>query len=280
MNQTNLPTIMAVHAHPDDESISTGGLLAKYAALGIHTVVVYGTRGEAGDILNPDFIPPSPKMEITDIRKIELDRALKVLRVGSVFYLGYRDSGMQGTPQNRHPRAFAQADLEEATGKLVRIIRQTRPQVIVTYNERGIYGHPDHIMANQVTRQAFETAGDRDFNDGGSLPPWRPAKLYYTAISRTRLRLMAQLARDRGERPEFNPDLLGTPDEKITTVIDVREFLDQKFKALFSHQSQIGPKSFFRRVPEEWKEEAFGYEHFECVRGCTSKNETDLFQDL
>ena len=122
-------------------------------------------------------------MEIKEIRKIELDRALKVLRVGSSFFLGYRDSGMAGTPANRHPQAFAQADLEEATEKLVRIIRQTSPQVMVTYNEKGTYGHPDHIMANRVTRRAFEAAGDPDFIDGSGLPLRRSAKLYYMAIS-------------------------------------------------------------------------------------------------
>jgi LmbE family N-acetylglucosaminyl deacetylase len=280
MPSSNPHTLLAVHAHPDDESIGTGGILAKYAAQGIHTVVVYGTRGEAGDILNPDYVPPHPGMGIEEIRKLELEKALKTLRVGSVYFLGYRDSGMAGTPENRHPNAFTRADPEEATRKLVKIYRRTRPQVIVTYNERGTYGHPDHIMANRVARRAFEAAGDPAFLDDSGLPSWQPAKLYYLAISRTRIRLMVQLAKERGEQLEIDPEVLGTPDEQITTRIDVKAFLDRKFKAMFCHQSQFGPKSFFRWLPEEWKEEAFGYELFECIKGCTSENETDLFEGL
>ena len=280
MNPTHTYTLLAVHAHPDDESIGTGGILAKYSALGINTVVVYGTRGEAGGIINPDFVPSFPGMEITEIRKVELEKALKILQVGSVYFLGYRDSGMAGTPENHHPQAFAQADLEEATEKLVKIIRRTHPQVIVTYNEKGTYGHPDHIMANRLTQRAFEAAGDPHFNEGSGLPSWQPDKLYYTAISRTRLRMMVQLAKDRGEKLEFDPEVLGTPDEKITAQIDIKEFLDQKFTAIFCHQSQFGPNSFFRRVPEEWRKEAFGHEHFECIKGCNNEKETDLFQGL
>ncbi len=187
---------------------------------------------------------------------------------------------MAGSLANQHPQAFARADLKEATEKLVRIIRQISPQVMVTYNERGTYGHPDHIMANRVTRRAFEAAGDPNFLDGSDLPPWQPSKLYYTAIPRAWLRMMAQVAKERGEKLEFDPEVLGTPEERISTRIDVKEFLAQKFKAISCHESQFGPQSFFRRLPEEWREEAFGQEHFECVTGCDSKNETDLFEGL
>ena len=273
---------MAVHAHPDDESISTGGILAKYADKGAKTVLVYCTGGEAGDIQNPDFVPPSPGMGMKEIRRYELEKAVKVLRLGSVHFLDYRDSGMQGTPENKHPEAFAQADMEEATGRLVSIIRQTRPQVIVTYNEKGTYGHPDHIMANRVTLRAFDAAGNPQFKDSQGFAPWRPSKLYYTAISKARLRLMAQLARERGEEPTFDPDFLGTPDERIAAIVDVRKYLSRKFDALMFHQSQISPENFFRRIPEEYREDAFGYEHFECVNGCHSndKLEEDLFEGL
>lgn len=280
MNPANRTTLLAVHAHPDDESFSTGGLLAKYAALGFQTILVFCTRGEAGEIQDPAFVPPAPGMTIEDIRKMELEKALKVLQVGSVHFLGYRDSGMPGSPDNRHPKAFARAGLKEATAKLVQIIRRTCPQVIVTYNQKGTYGHPDHLMAHKVTLRAFEAAGDPMFRGGLNLPPWRPNKLYYTAFPLSRLRLMVQMAAERGEKPAFDPENLGTPDERITTVIDVREFLNQKFQAILSHASQIGPNSFFWRIPEDWKEEAFGYEHYECAKGCTSEKETDLFQGL
>jgi len=280
MDDDHVRTLMAVHAHPDDESISTGGILAKYAARGIRTIVVYCTRGEAGEILNHEFVPPSPGMDMQEIREIELRKAVETLQVGSVFFLEYRDSGMEGDPQNHHPQAFAQADIEEATGKLVNIIRQTRPHVLVTYNQRGTYGHPDHIMANRVTVRAFKAAADPAFRGGNGLPPWGPAKLYYTAIPLLRVRMMRQVAVERGEEFEFDPEVLGTPEERISSAIDIREFLARKFKAIFCHESQMGPNSFFRRIPEERKEAAFGWEYFECVHGCTSKRETDLFEGI
>lgn len=273
---------MAVHAHPDDESIGTGGILAKYSREGIRTVLVYGTRGEAGDILNTDFVPPSPGLSIKDIRALELEKALKILQVESTYFLGYRDSGIEGSPENLNPQAFAQADLKEATGRLVEIIRRIRPQVIVTYNEKGLYGHPDHIMANRVTLSAFDAAGDPQFNCKQRLKPWNPAKLYYTAIPIGRLRSLQKWAAESGEELGFDPEDLGTPDEKITTTVDVREHVSRKLDALFCHQSQISSDSFFRRMPDEWRDEVFGYEHFVCVKGCGTSHpkETDLFEGL
>lgn len=278
----NQLTLLVVHAHPDDESISTGGVLAKYSANGFRTVLTYCTRGEAGDILNPGFVYPKPGMSITDIRAIELDKALKVLDVKSVHFLGYRDSGMAGTPENYHPQAFARADEQEATGRLVEIIRRVRPHVIVTYNEKGTYLHPDHIMANRVTLRAFHASGDPTYNVGQGLAPWQPKKLYYTAIPLERIRRMHRIIVDRGEEPGFDPEVLGTPEDKISAVIDVRKFLSRKLEALNCHQSQMNPNSIFRRMPEKLREEAMGYEHFECVQGCTLTNgrETDLFEGL
>ena len=273
---------MTVHAHPDDESISTGGILAKYVDQGAQTVLVYCTGGEAGDIQDPDFIPPKPGMSMPEIRRYELEKAVQVLKISSVYHLGYRDSGMQGTPENQHPESLAQADIEEATKRLVEIVRKTRPQVLITYNERGTYGHPDHIMASRITLRAFDSAGDPDFDCPAEPEPWQPSKLYYTAISRARLRIMAQLARERGEQPTFDPDRMGTPDEKIAAIIDVKQYLNQKFEALLCHKSQISPRNFFRRVPDELKEDAFGYEYFEGVKGFSSneQKETDLFEGL
>ena len=240
---------MAVHAHPDDEPISTGGILSKYAAEGIKTTLVFATRGEAGEILNPEFVPPSPQMSIKEIRTRELERALKVLGVESAYFLEYRDSGIDASADYHHPRAFACADPNEAAGRLVEIIRSVRPHVIVTYNENGFYGHPDHIMANRVTLRAFDAAGDPEFESGKGLDPWCPAKLYYTAVPIARLRMYHKMMLERGEEPDFDPQDLGTPEHELTAVIDVRDYLPQKLKALFSHQSQIGPHSFFKRIP-------------------------------
>ena len=278
----NQLTLLIVHAHPDDESISTGGILAKYSADGVRTVLTYCTRGEAGDILNPDFVPPQPGMSITDIRAKELEKALNVLDVKSAKFLGYRDSGMAGTPENNHPHAFARADKQEATARLVEIIRRFRPQVIVTYNEKGTYLHPDHIMANRVTRLAFEASGDQDYHANGGLEPWQPTRLYYTAIPLDRIRRLHKLIAEQGEDPGFDPEVLGTAEEKISAVIDVRKFLTRKLDALNCHQSQMNPNGIFRRMPAKMKEEALGYEHFECVNGCTPTNGkiNDLFEGL
>ena len=271
---------MVVHAHPDDESIGTGGILAKYSAEGIRTVLVCGTRGEAGEILNPDFIPPSPGMKIEDIRTLELEKALEVLEVESVYYLGYHDSGMPGSPENHHPQAFAKANIQEAMGKLVDIMRRERPHVIVTYNEKGFYGHPDHIMANRVTLQAFSAADDPEFVCKTGLKPWHPNKLYYIAAPITRLRMINKLALERGEKQHFDPEVLGTPEDEITTIIDVREYLPQKLEAINCHQSQIGQNSFFRNLPNKYRDEALGYEYFSCIKGCNTIDyeERELFE--
>ena len=275
-------TLLAVHAHPDDESISTGGVLSMYSANGYRTALVYCTRGEAGDILNPDFVSPKPGLGITEIRAIELENAVNVLGVRNVHFLGYRDSGMAGTPENEHPRAFARADKEEATARLVDIIRQVRPHVLVTYNTKGTYLHPDHIMANRITQHAFQVSGDPNYKTQTDLDPWQPVKLYYTAIPLERIRRMHKMAVEQGEEPGFDPEVLGTPDERISAVVDVREYLSQKLEALYCHQSQMNPNSILRRMSEELREEAFGYEHFECVQGCPPKDrkESDLFEGL
>ena len=280
--KNNGMTLLVVHAHPDDESISTGGVLAKYSVNGVRTALTYCTRGEAGDILNPEFVAPQPGLNIKEIRAIELEKAVKVLDVKSIFFLGYRDSGMAGTPENNHPQAFAQADLKEATARLVAIIRGIQPHVVITYNEKGTYLHPDHIMANRVTLRAFKASGDRGYNIAEGLKPWQPSKLYYTAIPLQRIRRMHRILADRGEDPGFDPEVLGTPEEKITAIIDVRKYLSRKLEALNCHQSQMNPNSIFRRMPAKLQEEAMGYEHFECVHGCTPNNrkEADLFEGL
>jgi LmbE family N-acetylglucosaminyl deacetylase len=137
-------------------------------------------------------------------------------------------------------------------------------------------------MAHRIVVRAFHASGEPSLYREDGLEPWRPAKLYYTAIPRSRLERMQEYLRSIGEEPGFDPEYLGTPDEKITTRIDVRKYLPVKMEALFSHQSQISPDSFFKRMPEEYREEAFGFEHFVCASGCAPGNpsETDLFEGL
>ena len=285
MQNHNL-TLMLIHAHPDDESIGTGGILAKYAAEGIHTVLVTCTRGELGDIQDPDsFVPPEPNMSMKEIRKIELDDAIKILKIGEFHCLEYRDSGMKGTPGNEDPRSFAQADLEDASNRLVNIIRKARPHVIVTYDETGIYWHPDHVKAHQITQKAFFDAGDVTITTENGKAPWQPAKLYHIAIPMPRIRRYEQMAEEEGEKVERPPSsIVGTPDEKITTRIDITSYLDDKFNAIFAHKSQIGASHRFRNLKSEQKTQMFGFEHFVCAHGCNKRDgeekETDLFEGL
>ena len=282
--ENNELTLMLVHAHPDDESIGTGGILAKYGAEGVRTVLVTCTGGELGDIQNSEFVPPKPGMPMTDIRKIEMATALSVLGVAKYYRLGYRDSGMAGTPGNKDPRCFAKADVNEASRRLMDIMRAEKPHVVVTYDETGIYWHPDHVMAHKITQKAFFDAVDASKSLENQTPVWRPAKLYHIAIPMERIRRYRQSdgEGDSGEQPPST--IVGTPDEKITTRVDITKYLDQKFKAIFSHSSQISADHLFRRADLSQREALFGHEHFVCAFGCAPRpggqKETDLFEGL
>jgi N-acetyl-1-D-myo-inositol-2-amino-2-deoxy-alpha-D-glucopyranoside deacetylase len=144
-------TLMAVHAHPDDECMGTGGVLARYGREGIRTVLVTATRGEEGEMVDPDMNPDEVKPKLGDVRTAELERACKHLQVEELYILGYRESGMVGWATNNQPDCLAQADLHEATGRLVRLMRALRPHVITCYDEQGGYGHPDHIQVHRMT---------------------------------------------------------------------------------------------------------------------------------
>lgn len=276
---------MAVHAHPDDE-VFTGGVLAKSAALGIHTVLVTATRGEEGEIVDPDLDPEEAKPRLASIREAELRRAVEILEVAEHHYLGYRDSGMAGTPQNEDPRNFHNADPEEATGRLVRLIRRTRPQVVVTYDERGSYGHPDHIAAHRITLAAFAAAGDpARFPDDG--PPWAPQKLYYPAFSYSDLLHFEEMLRERGLPPffqeeDFDPSSITVPDELITTRVDVRAYVPQKMESMRVHRSQIKPDDPMLALPDDLAREAWGVETYIRARSLvpTPDAEDDLFAGI
>ena len=180
------PTLMTVHAHPDDETIGTGGAMAKAVEAGHRVDPRDGTRGELGEIVVPDMDTPDNHRRLGEIRAGELERAMGHLGVTEWENLGYRDSGMMGTDGNRDPRCFWKADLDEAAGRLTWLVRQYQPDVITTYNEFGGYGHPDHIRTHDVAVRAFERAGDPAWYpeqlDGTGLAPWAPSKLYIQAI--------------------------------------------------------------------------------------------------
>lgn len=235
--------LLTVHAHPDDEASKGAGTIAKYSAEGVRCVLVCCTGGEAGDILNPAMNTPENRDNISAVRRAELNKSAEILGYRRVAMLGYRDSGMPDMPENSHPDAFANAPLDEAVGRLVRIIREERPHVIVTYSDhqKG-YLHPDHLMVNDISLPAFDAAGDHDaYPDAGE--PWTPTKLYYTAWSKERINLThAKCLEVNGESP-FVERFLDREDEDhlITARIDVAKYWDHRCDSLLAHATQIDP---------------------------------------
>ncbi len=286
---TTLPLLMAgllaFHAHPDDEVISTGGSLARYSRAGEHVVVVTATDGAEGEIHNYDD-PEAVRPRLAEVRARELTEALSILGPVDHEFLGYRDSGMMGSEANEHPDAFWRADFMEATGRLVRLIRRHRPEVMVIYDPFGGYGHPDHINVHRVGLAAWVGASDLGrfpLEEGEQL--WEPQKLYWTAWPRSRVRTFAELRRRAGTIDDEEYERLqhaGTPDRDVTCWVDVSEFVDAKEKALRAHRSQIPDDWFLLAVPDEARPGLLGRESFVRVfsRVDAPAREDDLFAGL
>src|SRR5579859_1748857 len=233
--------LLTVHAHPDDESSKGAGSVARYHAEGVRTVLVCCTGGEAGEILNPAMDRPEIRDHLHEVRMRELDRSAAAIGYDEVVLLGYRDSGMPGTPENEDPRNFALAPLDEAVGRLVTVIRRTRPQVVVTYpDDQEGYPHPDHLRVHEVTMAALEAAADRDaYPDRGA--PWEVAKVYYSAWSRARIEATHKKFVELGLESPFDEKWFTRPsqDHRMTTQIDVAEFADVRPQALKAHATQV-----------------------------------------
>jgi mycothiol S-conjugate amidase len=274
--------LLTVHAHPDDEASKGAGTVAKYVAEGAYAVLVCCTGGEAGDILNPAMDTPEVRANIHEVRRQELAAAADVIGYSEVVMLGYKDSGMPGTPANEDPGCFAMADLDEAVGKLVAIIRRTRPQVIVTYaDEQKGYPHPDHLRVHDITIPAFEAAGDPDaFPEAGE--PWQPLKLYYTMWSRARIVATHEKFVELGLESPFDEKWLSRPwdESKITTQVEIRDHQDVRRDALLAHATQIDPESkFWFGLPPEVAREIHPYDDYQLARSLvdTPVPEDDLF---
>lgn len=278
--------LLMVHAHPDDECLATGGSLARYAEAGVRTVLVIATGGEEGEIVVPELDTPENHARLSAIRDEELACSVAHLGVSDLERLGYRDSGMVGTPANAHPDCFHQADPEEATRRVVALIRRYRPQVLVTYDERGGYGHPDHIACHRATVAAFAAAGDPErFPDAGA--PWRPLKLYYTALSREGVRRAWERMRELGvpnplDNPDFDITMFTVEPSAITTAVDVQAHMERKRRAIACHVTQIRADGPFLAMPDEDARAFFGVEHY--VRAASHiaapAHEDDLFAGL
>ncbi len=267
-------TLMTVHAHPDDETISTGGIMSRYSRAGVRVVCVTCTGGEHGEIVVPELDTPENHARLGELRREELRRALEQLGPIEHHLLGYVDSGMMGTPENEAPESFWQADVDEAAGRLVRIVRQTRPEVVVGYNDFGGYGHPDHIRAAQMAKLAFERAGDpacypEQLRDEG-LTPWQPLRLYESVLDFTRMAEVQELLKERGVKTWTMGDENETDEQRTereallkrmsdangpkTTRVDVDSVLDHKIAAMHEHVTQFAPDSWFLALTaDDWR---------------------------
>jgi N-acetyl-1-D-myo-inositol-2-amino-2-deoxy-alpha-D-glucopyranoside deacetylase len=276
---------MCVHPHPDDESIACGGVLARAAATGVRPVVVTCTGGEEGENLAGIDLGDE---DLPTHRRRELADALAALGVADHHWLGYRDSGMVGTPPNDHPDSFHRADLEVAARRLAAIVRAERPAVVVSDDRTGTYGHPDHVKAHHVTVRAVELAADPHAEVAGE--PWTVAKRYVHSLGRRRMLALHERLRSAGLPSPFGDDAptdpadlpFGTDDDAITTEVDVRAHLDAKRAALAAHRSQIGADSFFLNTPTELIDGVFGVEQFVLEAGelGAPRPEPDLFAGL
>lgn len=279
--------LLCIHAHADDEAITTGGVLSQAADEGRAARVLTCTDGALGEIVGEGMDPAEIRPRLAEVRRAELAAALAHLGAGQPRFLGYRDSGMMGTDGNRDPRAFWQAPLDEAVGRAVAHIRSLRPQVVVTYDPFGGYGHPDHIQTHRVGLLAVEAAAmPLLYPEAGEA--WRPAKVYYVAIPASVIaEANHQLARAGlpspfGEETDPARVPVGIPDSRVTTVVDVRRWLPRKQDAMRAHASQIGAESFFLNFPEELANLVFGRESFVRLRSdvAVPDSEDDLFTGL
>jgi LmbE family N-acetylglucosaminyl deacetylase len=268
-------TLMAVHAHPDDEATGTGGVLAKAAAEGFATVLVTCTDGRCGD--GPDGVKPGEPghdpLAVAAFRRTELAASCAELGIESLELLDYADSGMAGWATNDAPGSFWSTPVEEAAARLATLIERYRPDVVVTYDENGFYGHPDHIQAHRITMAAVAATGTT-------------AKVYWTTVPRARMAEFGRMAREQGlipadaPGPEDMPDI-GVPDDEVTTWVDVRAYAERKHAAMAAHASQ-SDNILFLQMPPEVFSAVMGVETFLRVRDSTGAPlpEDDLFAGL
>jgi mycothiol S-conjugate amidase len=279
--------LLAIHAHPDDESSKGSGTMARYADSGVRVVLVCATGGEEGDILNPRMDRPGIKERMKELRAAELETACDILGVERIYMLGYRDSGMPDSTANKRPDAFCNADPEEVVSRLVKIIRDERPDVVLSYDESRGYEHPDHVRVHELGRRAFREASDGDaFPQAGA--PWAPSKLYYFAtFTKRRMRALHEAAVNEGIESPFagfleHWDEMGFDDPEVTSQIDVSDYIELRSRALLAHATQIDPDSFWFAIPDEMQRKVYPWEDFTLIESHVKSDvpEDDLFAGL
>lgn len=282
-------SLLFVHAHPDDETINNGIAMAHYAALGNHVTLVTCTAGEEGEVLIADLehLAASATDKLGDHRKLELENAMIALGVKDHRFLGgfgtYRDSGMMGMPSNDRPDCFWQADLLEASLHLVKIIRELKPRVLVTYDEFGGYGHPDHIQTHRVAMHAAQLAGLRGFKTELG-DPWQIPKIYWNTTPRGEMAIAMQKLREMGVQHDFLDMSPGdvpflTEDELVTTKLVFPEQVEKKKAAIRAHGTQIDIEDGFFAAFEMLGEEFYGTEHYRLVSGVLNVEAGNTFEN-
>jgi len=270
--------LLAAFAHPDDEGFGSGGTLAMLVARGARVTLVCGTNGDAGEISDPNLATPD---NLAQVRQQELRNAMEVTGVSDLRFLNYRDSGMAGTDDNQHPHCLHQADAATVVQTLVGIIREVRPQVVVTHDPSGGYGHPDHRAMCRHTTEAFKLAGITDSagdEAGQSQGSWRPEYLYYVCFPRSNFQRMWRTMVEMDITPPFasqDIDLVGTPDEEVTAVVDIGPYVDTKIASLNCHRTQIDPNGPFSQLPQEMMREIMAKEYYALIEPTDKEPGTD-----
>ncbi|TFE33087.1 mycothiol conjugate amidase Mca [Frankia sp. B2] len=286
--------LMAIHAHPDDESSKGAATMARYASEGADVLVVTCTGGEEGSILNPAMDQPGVAARMAEIRRQEMEAARLILGVRQE-WLGFVDSGLpEGDPPPPVPDGrFATIALGEAARPLVRLIRQFRPQVITTYDESGGYPHPDHIMTHRVSVEAFEAAGDPDrYPEAGvdaGLEPWQPLKLYYhLTFHKERVLALHEEMMARGLESPYAERLAEWVDRaedtgRLTTQVECADWFETRDRALIAHATQVDPTGWWFRIPLEVQRDAWPTEDYQLARSLIEVGmlpEDDLFNGV
>lgn len=280
--------LMAVHAHPDDESSKGAAAIGKYLSEGVDVMVVTCTGGERGDVLNAAAQADVDRLGIEAVRRAEMAAAIEILGVKHA-WLGYKDSGFPegDPPPPLEPGCFADLPLEAITEPLVRLIRQFRPQVVTTYDENGGYPHPDHIRTHQITMAAIEEAADPAlFPEAGE--PWQVVKVYYNQqFSKSRVEALHLAMIDADLDSPYHDwvkrwDDLPEPHDRVTTKVPAADWFELRDRALLAHRTQIDPEGLWFKVPLDFQQRIWPTEDFELAMSLveTTMPEDDLFAGL
>ena len=275
--------LLAILAHPDDEG-AFAGTLAHYAQNDTEVTLICATKGEEGEISDPAL---ATSENLAEVRTAELEAACEVIGIKQFLFLGYRDSGMEGTPPNEDPRSLAQADPTEAVGRIVALMRQLQPDVVVTFEPFGWYGHPDHIAVYKHVTEAYKQVSNMvTYPEAG--PAWQPQRLFYSVLPASEFQIIADYAQANGldAFQDFEiQDFQRETEAQITHVLDMAHLMETKQQAMAVHQTQFGEDSIFRQLPTEIVRQAWGSECFIQIEpapdeALRAQPATDLFVDL